>query len=315
MGCECLKIKNLEKEIVTQNTEENHMLMKKENIVTSDTYINSIKTTDKNIELIQPKAESNIDLEKKIYNSKYNPNVIKSKRPSQENNYEIKKALNTDANKNDNSKSTINEKNVANINKSKPKTKTNLISNAKKVINNKKPLDQFSQYIFNHINKIRENPESFIDKIEQEKFNVEYNKSNKLIYKKNIKVALSQGLPAFEEAISILKITKPMNKLIFEPKLMVKLPETEEDLMNKKYLKLEIKKMKDKGIPIKSYWRDIIKEPETSFLMMIVDDTGVQAGLKRKDILDPNLKYIGISSKFIGKHFICFMTFSEYKVN
>ena len=106
-----------------------------------------------------------------------------------------------------------------------------------------------------------------------------------------------------------------MNKLIFEPKLMVKLPETEEDLINKKYLKLEIKKMKEKGIPIKSYWRDIIKEPETSFLMMIVDDTGIQAGLKRKDILDPNMKYIGISSKFIGKHFICFMTFSESKVN
>ena len=162
---------------------------------------------------------------------------------------------------------------------------------------------------------IRENPQYFIDNIEDSKFFIGYNKSNKLIYKKHIKVALSEGLPAFEEAISILKTTKPMNKLIFEPKLVVKLPETEEDLINKKYFKLEIKKMKEKGIPIKAYWRDIIKEPETSFLMMIVDDTGIKAGLKRKDILDPNMKYIGICSKSIGKLFICFMTFSDCKVN
>ena len=313
MGCECLKVKKLEKEIITQKTEENNMQMKNEKIVTSDTYntyINSIKTTDKNIDLIQPKAESNTDLEKKNYNSKYNQNVVNSKGSIEENNSEIKKVPNTSGN---NTKSIINIKNTVIINK--PKTKTKMASNSKKAIPNKKPLDEFSQYIFNQINKIRENPQSYIDKIEDAKFNVGYNKSNKLIYKKNIKVALSQGLPAFEEAISILKIAKPMNKLIFEPKLMVKLPETEEDLMNKKYLKLEIKKMKEKGIPIKSYWRDIIKEPETSFLMMIVDDTGIQAGLKRKDILDPNMKYIGISSKFIGKHFICFMTFSECKVN
>ena len=128
-------------------------------------------------------------------------------------------------------------------------------------------------------------------------------------------MALSQGLPAFEETISILKIVKPMNKLIFEPKLMVKLPQSEEELLDKNFFKLEIKKMKEKGIPIKSYWRDIIKEPETSFLMMIVDDTGIKAGLKRKDILDPNMKYIGICSRTIGKYFICFVTFSDCKVN
>ena len=48
--------------------------------------------------------------------------------------------------------------------------------------------------------------------------------------------------------------------------------------------------------------------------MMIVDDTGNKAGLKRKDILDPNMKYIGICSKYIGKYFICFITFSDCKV-
>ena len=104
-----------------------------------------------------------------------------------------------------------------------------------------------------------------------------------------------------------------MNKLIYDPNLVVKLPENEEDIIDKIYFKDEIKKMIQKGISIQSYWRDIIKEPETSFLMMIVDDTGSKAGLKRKDILDPNMKYIGICSTKIGKHFVCFMTFSNCK--
>ena len=96
---------------------------------------------------------------------------------------------------------------------------------------------------------------------------------------------------------------------------MVKLPENEEEILDKNFFKNKIRKMKEKGIPIKSYWRDIIKEKETSFLMMIIDDTGIKAGLKRKDILDPNMKYIGICSKNIGKYFICFVTFSDCKVN
>ena len=78
----------------------------------------------------------------------------------------------------------------------------------------------------------------------------------------------------------------------------------------KKYKK-KIKKKKKNGIPIKSYWRDIIKEPETSFLMMIVDDTGLKAGLKRKDMLNPGMKYIGISSVKIEKSFVWYMTFND----
>ena len=44
---------------------------------------------------------------------------------------------------------------------------------------------------------------------------------------------------------------------------------------------------------------------------MIVDDTGSKSGLKRKDILNPDFKYIGISSVQIDKSFVCYMTFSD----
>ena len=320
MGCECLKSKKIEKEIINPNVHEKNKFLKSKKFEkqrNTDTYLNSIKTSDKNIEIIQNAIHENNIIEKNIKfdNSKYDSNIISKKITSDENINEIKKNPITFKNKNSISNTKENQAiiNINNLNNNKPKSKIN--QNSKKLLNSKKPIDEFSQYIFTYINKIRENPQSFIDNIEKAKFYIEYNKSNKLIYKKNIKVALSQGLPAFEETISILKIVKPMNKLIFEPKLMVKLPQNEEELLDKNFFKLEIKKMKEKGIPIKSYWRDIIKEPETSFLMMIVDDTGIKAGLKRKDILDPNMKYIGICSRTIGKYFICFVTFSDCKVN
>ena len=322
MGCECLKSKKIEKEIINPNIHEKNKFLKSKKFEkqrNTDTYLNSMKTSDKNIEIIQNAIHENNIIEKNIKfdNSKYDSNIISKKITSDENINEIKKNPITFKNKNSISNTNTKENqaiiNINNLNNNKPKSKIN--QNSKKLLNSKKPIDEFSQYIFTYINKIRENPQSFIDDIEKAKFYIEYNSSNKLIYKKNIKVALSQGLPAFEETISILKIVKPMNKLIFEPKLMVKLPQSEEELLDKNFFKLEIKKMKEKGIPIKSYWRDIIKEPETSFLMMIVDDTGIKAGLKRKDILDPNMKYIGICSRTIGKYFICFVTFSDCKVN
>ena len=322
MGCECLKSKKIEKEIINPNIHEKNKFLKSKKFEkqrNTDTYLNSMKTSDKNIEIIQNAIHENNIIEKNIKfdNSKYDSNIISKKITSDENINEIKKNPNTFKNKNSisNTKTKKNKEIIVINNFDKNKSKTKINQNSKKLLNSKKPIDEFSQYIFTYINKIRENPQSFIDNIEKAKFYIEYNKSNKLIYKKNIKVALSQGLPAFEETISILKIVKPMNKLIFEPKLMVKLPQSEEELLDKNFFKLEIKKMKEKGIPIKSYWRDIIKEPETSFLMMIVDDTGIKAGLKRKDILDPNMKYIGICSRTIGKYFICFVTFSDCKVN
>ena len=302
MGCECLKMKNLDREIITQNIKDYYIYHKKENMRNTDTYINSQKTSDKITEFNQQSKTEN-------RNSKTFSNDINSKKELEGNISEIKRKQI----KKRNSKKKLDKR--INIDSNEIKLKREINTNINTIINEKKPMDDFSQYIFDHINKIREDPQSFINNIEEAKTFILYNKSKKLIYKKNVKVALSEGIPAFQEAISILKICKPMNKLIFEPKLMVKLPDNEDDIINKEYFKSEIKKMKSKGIPIKSYWRDIINEPETSFLMMIVDDTGMKSGMKRNDILDPNMKYIGICSKSIGKYFICFLTFSDCNIN
>ena len=44
---------------------------------------------------------------------------------------------------------------------------------------------------------------------------------------------------------------------------------------------------------------------------MIVDDTNKNAGRKRLALLNKDLKYVGVSCKFIGKTFIAYFAFSK----
>ena len=171
-----------------------------------------------------------------------------------------------------------------------------------------RPKDEFSEYIFDNINQIRENPQSFIKVIEQAKRNIILDKRGIYIYKSIVKVALSRGLPAFDETIDFLKKLNPMPKLIFSNDLLIDAPINEEQLKDKKYMNEQINEKVQNGIPIKSFWRDIIKDPETCLILMIVDDNGPNSGKKRNDILDPNMQCIGIVSKKIGKNFASYIT-------
>ena len=180
----------------------------------------------------------------------------------------------------------------------------------KYINNNILPKDDFSKYLFEQINKIRKDPKSFIPIIERSKSNV-ITKNDKLIYKSKVKVALNEGIPVFDETIQFLEKTDPMNELIFNPDMCVEIPENEDDIKNKNYLKTKIEELNEKGIYIKTYWKDYIKEPETCFILMIVDDTGKKKGNKRNDLLDPNMKNIGISSVKIEKSFSCYITLND----
>ena len=172
------------------------------------------------------------------------------------------------------------------------------------------PNDDFSKYIFQNINKLRKDPKSFIPLIEESKSKVTM-KDDKLIYKSKVKVALNKGIPAFEEAIQILEETDSMEELIYNPEMCVEIPQSEEEIKNKTYLKTKIKEMDEKGIDIKTYWKDNIKEPEACLVLMIVDDSGSKSGNKRRDLLNPEMKYIGISSVKIQKTFVCYITLSD----
>lgn len=183
--------------------------------------------------------------------------------------------------------------------------------NTKNDFSKNEPEDQFSKYLFYQINKLRENPQSFIDMIKNAKKNVTIDKTGIKIYKSNVKVAINTGEEAFDNACDILARTLPMPKLIYNSEITVKIPNSEEEVKSKEYLKNEVSEMINNGALIKSFWKDIVKDPETCFILMVVDDSGKRAGNKRNDILNPENKYIGISSVKKGKSFACYFTISN----
>ena len=170
------------------------------------------------------------------------------------------------------------------------------------------PIDNYSKYLLEQINKIRIDPQSFIGMIEDAKANIIRHKYGGYAYNGKVKIALSEGIPAFDAAIEFLKNTEAMEILEFSSDITVDLPRSLDELKNPNDLRIKVENLVSQGYSIRSYWKDIIKDPEVSFLLMIVDDHGPRRGGKRKDILNPKIKYIGISSTEINGHFVCYLT-------
>ena len=174
------------------------------------------------------------------------------------------------------------------------------------------PKDNFSKYLLEQINKIRADPQSFIGVIEDAKDNIKKSKNGNFYYNGNkIKVALVEGESAFNEAIEFLKSCKPMEPLVFSKNLIPPIPQNKEELQSKSYLRKSIDKMMCDGIRVNSYWRDIINDAEICFLLMIVDDNGDKKGMRRNDILSPNMKEIGISSVEINGRSVNYFVLSS----
>ena len=170
------------------------------------------------------------------------------------------------------------------------------------------PFDNYSRYFLSQVNKIRTEPQSFIGVIEDSKANITKDRQGRIIYNGKIKVALDVGEAAFDEAIEYLKELNPMQPLTYNQMITANTPVSENEILDKNDLTYKIEAMINSGLNIKSYWRDVIKDPEISFLLMIIDDNGIKSGMRRKDILSPYMKYIGISSAEINNNFVCYVT-------
>ena len=77
------------------------------------------------------------------------------------------------------------------------------------------------------------------------------------------------------------------------------------------FLRSKVKELREEGIDIDVFFKDLVKIPEVSALLMIVDDSYKNAGKKRLALLNKDFKYIGVNSKFIGKTFIAYLAFSK----
>lgn len=172
------------------------------------------------------------------------------------------------------------------------------------------PADNFCRYLLEQINRIRTNPRSFIQEIQNAKANIIRDKHGHIIFKSNLRVALAEGEVVFDEAMNYLNNCAPMEPLIFSPSITVEPPRNLFELKDRTDMRKKVELMVNSGIPIRAFWRDIIKDPRISFLLMIIDDTGTKRGLRRQDILDPDMRYIGISSAEINGNFVCYLTFS-----
>jgi len=175
----------------------------------------------------------------------------------------------------------------------------------------------YPERIVELINNIRQYPSAFADIIEESIHNIiennnKYdNSKNKIVYNQKIKVALSRGEPAFHEAAEELRNTSPLPPLEFVSNLCIPLPETEEEMKDPTFLKSQVNVLRDEGVLIDIFFKDMVKVPEVSALLMIVDDSSKNAGKKRMALLNKQLKFIGVNSKFIGKTFIAYFAFSK----
>ena len=166
------------------------------------------------------------------------------------------------------------------------------------------------------INSIREDPVAYAEVIEnsikniiEERDKEDENKS-KLIYKKKVKVALTRGEEAFREAAEILRNMEPLPPLELNENICVPLPETEEEIKDPTFLKEQVKILRE-NTNIDLFFKDLIKVPEVSALLMIVDDSVKNPGRKRLALLNRDFKYVGINSHFIGKTFVAYFAFSK----
>ena len=178
---------------------------------------------------------------------------------------------------------------------------------------------------FELINKIRINPSSFSKRIEdgikyikEEKKLItnpitgEKNEKSRIIFKKKVKIVLAKGENAFKEAAEILKKKNPVHPLSFCEEIIIPLPKNEEEFQDSTFLKRNAEELrKNSPFHFEVYYKDLIRDPFISVLLMIVDDFEIDNGKKRECLLDPELKYIGINSKYIGKNFIAYFSFAK----
>ena len=182
---------------------------------------------------------------------------------------------------------------------------------------NMKKYSDYPEKIVNIINTIRQNPKVYADVIEDSIKNIILEDNNKdpakpkLIYKEKVKVALTRGEQAFREAAQELRNMSPIPPLEFKEEMCIPLPDNEKDFKDSNYLRNKVKEILAKNVRINVFYKEMVKIPQVSVLLMVVDDNGKNSGKKRRAILNENFKYIGITYRFIGKTFISYFSFSK----
>ncbi len=164
-----------------------------------------------------------------------------------------------------------------------------------KEITTKLPLTEYVKKVFCLINKIRLNPSEFVTVIETaEKYIKEIN-GRKIFDDTKIKVSLNEGKKMFQDCADYLRKLQPMEELNFCDEIVLECPKDEKNIKDINFFKEKLIEKKEK-FGIESYFKDSIRIPEISVLLMLVDDSAKNPRKKRETLLNPKFKFIGISS-------------------
>jgi hypothetical protein len=232
-------------------------------------------------------------------NLKLNSNILNNGKAIDENNNENN--YNNNENKNNN-----NNYNENNENKTSSYIKNDYNSRIVNLINEiRSDPAKYSSIILDNIQYISKEVRIVAnDETGQNEEKVE------ILFQKKVKVKLYEGERAFIKASDYIKYIKPMDELIFKEEIKLELPNTEEEMNDKLFLKSKLKMLKDK-YNICAFFKDSIKNPEVALLLMIVGDYANTENKKRNALLNPEYKYIAVNSKFLGNTFLAYFTFSK----
>lgn len=266
----------------------------------------------------QPVPDKIISLQRKIEeddnNSKSNMNVPQNDESSVNNKVKAVNPVHGDNNNNEikicnqNEQTASNEVQNENANandqqkeqvkleeKKKPKVKYDI---------NNYPVDALAL-----INQIRNDPPKYAEEVEKAIGNIK-TEQDKLVYAGKLKVLLHKGEVLFREVVQILKNTPHMAPLVFREDIAIECPRDEVEIKDPKVFQNKIIE-KRKQLELNAYFKDAIKDPYISILLMIVDDSINSPGKKRESLLNPEFKYVAITSTMINKVFCAYYTFSK----
>jgi hypothetical protein len=161
----------------------------------------------------------------------------------------------------------------------------------------------FGDIILTQFNNARTNPSGYADKlknllknIKPIEINCKYKSKETyeyvLEYSDNKLIGLPSGESGFLKAIEHLKKCKPLSELQWSDEIYIEF-EVDDPANIENIIKEKADKVKKK-FPRFSMHLDVVKDPELSAILQIVDDTRFN-GHRREAILNPKFKYMSLS--------------------
>jgi hypothetical protein len=323
MGCKCtLESKDiddlvLQKQKITSNStfqSKIDSIDKKEYICRFDSFENEINDDilDKKHQVFdyeEKRKDNDISKSKKLQNKiKFtNASESKSSRDSFEH-IDLNNPLNT---KNNNMVSSIDDQKYY----IKSAESTDGTSSTEKESNDN--IQFLNENILKFINEARTMPYEFcnhiIDNINYIKYEPQSSQMGDYVFVKDDKnkVNLMTGKNAFIQAAQTLALKDPMAPLEIRNDLIIKIPNDKEKMFNKTYIQdILAKKFNNSNYKLFGFHFDLGIDALSSVVLQIVDDNANKSQ-RRNNILNPDYKYIGISSKKIGSVYCIYIAFSS----